>query len=82
MGLHRNSSDFPPSRVGRSGGTDGFYQQAEGTRTARRETVGWRQRMGGGAVDEWNRSQREWTELAQLPSSHTSAASLFTLTGG
>lgn len=36
---------------------------------------------GEGRLNEWNRAQCGGTALTQLPSSRTSAASLFTLTG-
>lgn len=78
MGLHRNSSDFHPSHTGRG---SGFYLQARGTHTLPEEKLWVGDRWGGGVVDEWNGAQCAGTELTQLPSSHTSAASLFTLTG-
>lgn len=65
----------------RGGGGNGFYLRAEGTRTAWRKAMGW-WRMGERHTDEWNGAQCKGMELTQLPSSHTSAASLFTLTGG
>lgn len=78
MGLHRNSSDFHPSHTGRG---NGFYLQAMGNTHCLKRSCGVAT-DGGGVVDEWNGVQCAGTELTQLPSSHTSAASLFTLTGG
>lgn len=90
MGPHRNSSDFHPSHTLAVGqwllsaseeGGGGVCGGGGDTHSASKRSRELATDEGEGPLNEWNGAQCGGTALTQLPSSRTSAASLFTLTG-
>lgn len=73
----RNSSGLHPSHTG---GGNSFYLQAEGNTPPEEKLWGGNGEGGGGGTDEWYWVVCAGTQLTRLPSSRSSAASLFTLT--